>query len=121
MSQPTSHATDPTDLNMSDPMDLDDRMRRVERYGIGYIPDDERASRPLNLGFILFGGSLTFSLFIIGWFPIAFGLGWWMLRAYEDAGIKSDQIYGVTSIIVGVLLLAYEAYFIKKLKNVSYL
>ena len=60
-------------------------------------------------------------IFITAASLLAFGLGWWMLRAYEDAGIKSDQIYGVTSIVVGVLLLAYEAYFIKKLKNVSYL
>ena len=68
---------DPTDLDPADPADLDDRLLRVERYGIAYIPDEERASRPTNLFFILLGGSLTFSLFIIGWFPVAFGLSWW--------------------------------------------
>jgi purine-cytosine permease-like protein len=58
-------------------MDVKDRVLQIEQYGIAYIPDDERLSRPTNLFFILLGGSLTFSLFIIGWFPIAFGLSWW--------------------------------------------
>jgi len=54
-----------------------DRVGSIERYGVEYIPEDERGSRPKNLFTILFGGSLTFSLIIIGWFPIAFGLGFW--------------------------------------------
>ena len=62
----------------------------------------------------------TFHLiFITAASLLAFGLGWWMLRAYADSGMKADQIYGVTSIGVGVALLVYEIYFIKKLKNVS--
>ena len=65
---------DPADLDPADPLDAKDRLLRIEQYGIGYIPDEERVSRPANLFFILLGGSLTFSLFIIGWFPIAFGL-----------------------------------------------
>ncbi len=54
-----------------------DQVGKIEQYGIEYIPEDERQSKPKNLFTILFGGSLTFSLIIIGWFPIAFGLGWW--------------------------------------------
>jgi purine-cytosine permease-like protein len=77
MSQPGRHPSDPTDLDPTDPADVQDRRLRIEQYGIGHIPDEERASRPSNLFFILLGGSLTFSLFIIGWFPIAFGLSWW--------------------------------------------
>jgi purine-cytosine permease-like protein len=95
MSPQLSHRRDPTDLDAPDPTDVEDRMTRVEQYGIGYIPDDERFSRPLNLSFILFGGSLTFSLFIIGWFPIAFGLGWW-----------SSFTSVVVGSLVGALLLA---------------
>jgi len=60
-------------------------------------------------------------IFITAASLLAFGLGWWMLRAYADVGVKSDQIYGVTSIAVGVALLVYEIIFIKKLKKVSYL
>lgn len=54
-----------------------DRAGRVERYGVEYIPENERRSSPRNVSSILFGGSLTFSVIIIGWFPISFGLSWW--------------------------------------------
>jgi purine-cytosine permease-like protein len=50
---------------------------RIERYGIDYIPEEERHSRPVNISWILFGGSIAFSIIVIGWLPIAFGLGWW--------------------------------------------
>lgn len=60
-------------------------------------------------------------IFITAASLLAFGLGWWMLRAYADSGMKADQAYGVTSIIIGVALVVYEIIFIKKLKNVSYL
>jgi purine-cytosine permease-like protein len=73
----TKALRDPVDVDPLDPMDVKDRLLTVEQHGIGYIPDDERESRPSNLFYILLGGSLTFSLFIIGWFPIAFGLSWW--------------------------------------------
>jgi Permease for cytosine/purines, uracil, thiamine, allantoin len=65
---------DPAEFDLKDPADVQDRLTAIEQHGIDYIPDEERASRPSNLFFILFGGSLTFSLIIIGWFPIAFGL-----------------------------------------------
>lgn len=54
-----------------------DRVGRIEQYGVEYIPEDERRSRPRNLYILLLGGSMTFGLFIIGWYPVAFGLGWW--------------------------------------------
>jgi hypothetical protein len=60
-------------------------------------------------------------IFITAASLLAFGFGWWMLRAYADSGMKADQIYGVSSLCVGVALLVYEVIFIKKLKNVSYL
>lgn len=86
---------DPVELDPADPMDAKDRLLRIEQYGIDYIPDDERLSRPTNLFFILLGGSLTFSLFIIGWFPVAFGLSWWASFTAIAAGG-----------LVGALLLA---------------
>jgi len=118
---------DPTDLDPTDPLDNKDRLLRVEEYGIGYIPDEDRASRPLNLFFILFGGSLTFSLFIIGWFPIAFGLSWWSAVTAIAAGgfvgacllapmglfgprtgtnnpVSSGALFGVVGRLIGTLL-----------------
>ncbi|MFL6086895.1 MAG: purine-cytosine permease family protein [Mycobacterium sp.] len=56
---------------------INSRLPLVEQHGIDYIPESERRSRPSNLYVLLLGGSMTFGLFIIGWYPIAFGLGWW--------------------------------------------
>jgi purine-cytosine permease-like protein len=118
---------DPTDLDPTDPLDAKDRLLRIEQYGIGYIPDDERVSRPANLFFILLGGSLTFSLFIIGWFPIAFGLSWWSALTSIMAGglvgalllapmglfgprtgtnnpVSSGAIFGVVGRLIGTFL-----------------
>ncbi len=63
-----------------------DRAGRIERYGVEYIPEDERRSSPRNLGNILFGGSLTFSVIIIGWFPVSFGLSWWQAASAVVVG-----------------------------------
>jgi hypothetical protein len=60
-------------------------------------------------------------IFITAASLLAFGFGAWMLRAYAAEGLTGDLIYGVSSLVVGLGLLIYEGYFIKKLKNVSYL
>ena len=60
-------------------------------------------------------------IFITAAVLLAFGFGAWMLRAYDQAGMKSDLIYGVSSLVVGLGLLVYEGFFLKKLKHVSYL
>lgn len=57
--------------------DSTDALGRVESYGINFIPEEHRHSRPANISWILFGGSITYSIIVIGWLPIAFGLGWW--------------------------------------------
>ncbi|WP_131735575.1 purine-cytosine permease family protein [Actinomadura roseirufa] len=59
------------------PNSYEDRLGKIEQCGIEYIPESARKSAPRNLFMILFGGSLTFSVIIIGWFPISFGLGFW--------------------------------------------
>ena len=51
-----------------------DQVGRIEKHGIDYIPVAERHSRPANLVWILVGGSITFSVIVIGWLPITFGL-----------------------------------------------
>ncbi len=70
----------------SGPVSSKDQVGRIEQYGIEYIPEDERRSHPKNLFTILFGGSLTFSLIIIGWFPIAFGLSFWQAASAVVVG-----------------------------------
>ena len=53
---------------------------------------------------------------------LAFGFGWWLLREYRSPeGATKDLVWAVSSFVCGVALLVYEGFFIKKLKNVSYL
>jgi purine-cytosine permease-like protein len=72
-----------------------DRLGKIETRGIDYIPEEERHSRPRNIVWILTGGSITFSVIVIGWLPITFGLGWW--------SAVSSMVVGTA---VGALLLA---------------
>lgn len=60
-------------------------------------------------------------VFITAASALAFGFGVWMIRAYNAEGVTSDLAWGIASIVVGVALLVYEGFFLKKLKNVSYL
>jgi hypothetical protein len=60
-------------------------------------------------------------IFITAASLLACGVGAWMLRAYAAAGLTGELIYGGSSLVVGLGLLIYEGYFIKKLKHVSYL
>ena len=61
-------------------------------------------------------------IFITAASALAFGFGVWMLRAYRSPeGTAGDLGWGVTSLVVGLSLLIYEGFFLKKLKNVSYL
>ena len=61
-------------------------------------------------------------IFITAASALAFGFGVWELKSYwSPDGHLGDLLYGVGSFIVGVGLLVYERYFLKKTKNVGYL
>ena len=61
-------------------------------------------------------------LFIVASTLLAFGFGAWELRAYYTlGGARVDLVMGVVSLCCGVALLVYGRYFLKKLKNISYL
>jgi hypothetical protein len=60
-------------------------------------------------------------IFITAAVLLAFGFGAWMLDAHKDSGAASDFNLGVGSLVVGVGLVIYEVYFLRKLKKVSYL
>jgi purine-cytosine permease-like protein len=72
-----------------------DRIGQIEQHGIDYIPLDQRHSRPANLVWILVGGSITFSVIVIGWLPVSFGLSF-------NAAVSSM----VVGCAAGALLLA---------------
>ena len=53
---------------------------------------------------------------------LAIGFGGWSFRQYlSPEGAQSDLLYAVGSGLAAVALLVYGKYFLKKLKNISYL
>ena len=61
-------------------------------------------------------------IFIIASCILAFGFGVWELKnALGADGQTVDLLLGVGSLAAGVGLIIYERYFLKKLKDVSYL
>ena len=61
-------------------------------------------------------------LFITASSALAFGCGVWGLRDFfSPEGRAWDLLFGLGSLAVGIGLILYERYFLKKLKTVSYL
>jgi hypothetical protein len=61
-------------------------------------------------------------VFITASTALAFGCGIWGLRDYfSPDGRHWDFVFGLGSLAVGIGLIFYERYFLKKLKRVSYL
>ncbi len=65
----------------------------------------------------------TFHLiFITAAVILAFGCTVWGLKSFFSAGGRAwDLVFGLGSLAVGIGLVLYERYFLKKLKKVSYL
>jgi hypothetical protein len=61
-------------------------------------------------------------IFISASSALAVGCGIWELKTFfSPAGHVADLLFGLASLAAGVGLIFYERYFLKKLKNVSYL
>jgi len=53
---------------------------------------------------------------------LALGCGVWLLiSGFSADGSKKDILFGISSLLGGVGLIFYGRYFLKKLKNISYL
>ena len=52
---------------------------------------------------------------------LAFGFGAWSLHQYSETKALADLLTGVGALLSGIGLLWYGKYFLKKLRNVSYL
>ena len=46
---------------------------------------------------------------------------WGFNNYFSPEGTRTDLVYGIASVVSGLALLVYGRYFLKKLKNVSYL
>lgn len=52
---------------------------------------------------------------------LAFGFAAWSLTNYFEAKRAVDLAFGLGSVLIGVALIVYGRYFLKKLKHISYL
>ena len=52
---------------------------------------------------------------------LAIGFGVWAIRDYKASGEMASLVLGVLSLCGAVALLVYGRWFLRKLKNVSYL
>ena len=53
---------------------------------------------------------------------LAVGCGVWALKTYlSTAGGTMDLVFAIACFLAGIGLIVYERFFLKKLKNVSYL
>jgi hypothetical protein len=61
-------------------------------------------------------------IFISASSALAFGCAVWGLKSFfSEGGTAWDLVFGLGSLAAGVGLIFYERYFLKKLKQVSYL
>ena len=61
-------------------------------------------------------------IFITASCALALGCAVWALKDFSSPeGRASDLVFGLGSLAAGIGLILYERYFLKKLKNVSYL
>lgn len=60
-------------------------------------------------------------VFITASVLLAFWFGWFELSRYSDTKAPADLWFGAGSCVAGFCLIAYGIYFLKKLKNISYL
>lgn len=61
-------------------------------------------------------------IFITAASAMSFGVGAWMFKEFRlPEGTSGDLWFAVASLVTGAALLVYEGFFLKKLKNVSYL
>jgi hypothetical protein len=60
-------------------------------------------------------------VFITASVLLSFGFGAWSLVGFSDYGRTVDLVFGIGSVGVGVGLIVYGRYVLRKLKHISYL
>lgn len=60
-------------------------------------------------------------VFITASVLLSFGMGWFEIDRYQETRLGMDLWLGVGACGAGVALIAYGIYFLRKLKNISYL
>ncbi|MCB8879482.1 cytosine permease [Acidisoma cellulosilytica] len=78
-----------------------DLLGRIERRGIGFIPEAERHSSPRAMGFVFFGTQMTYGSVAIGALPVAFGLGWFSSFLAILAGTLIGAVFVAMMALMG--------------------
>ena len=61
-------------------------------------------------------------IFITASSALSFGCGVWAIKSYAGPeGKTTELLFGIGCFVIAIGLIVYERYFLKKLKNVSYL
>jgi len=60
-------------------------------------------------------------VFVAASILLAFGFGIWSLLSYKDESRTLDLIFGIGSLLAGVVLIIYGGFVLRKLKHISYL
>jgi len=64
----------------------------MEKYGVDFIPEAERSSRPSDLFFVFVGSQMCFGIIVIGSLPITFGLSFWGAVSSMSIGLFVGSI-----------------------------
>lgn len=60
-------------------------------------------------------------VFITASILLSLGFAGWSLREYTATHTTTDLVFAIGSVVVAIALMVYGRYFLKKLKNTSYL
>ena len=60
-------------------------------------------------------------VFVTALSSLAFGCSAWKFKVYADDHAAVDLVWAVAALLGGLAIIAYGKYFLKKLKNVSFL
>ena len=61
-------------------------------------------------------------LFVVAASSLSIGFGVWAIQQYRvGEASRMDLSFGIASLLVGIALIVYGKYFLKKLKHISYL
>ncbi len=60
-------------------------------------------------------------VFLIASTLLAFGFAAWALKQYFAGASRTDLVLGIASLVLGLALIWYGRYFLKKLKHIGYL
>jgi hypothetical protein len=60
-------------------------------------------------------------IFVTALSSLTFGCAIWKFVSYSREHVNADLVWAIASLLAGVAVLIYGKYFLKKLKNVSFL